>query len=89
MQQATVSVTSPLRQSTQLLFVAGALVIALLTSDDLGTGSRYALTALMAIAMGIQNTAARQLAVPDLTVTVLTMTVTGIAADAALACGSG
>jgi uncharacterized membrane protein YoaK (UPF0700 family) len=75
--------------TTQLLFVAGALVVAVLASDDLGTGSRYALIVLMAIAMGIQNTAARQLAVPDLTTTVLTMTVTGIAADATLAGGSG
>ena len=55
---------------TQLLFVAGALVVAVLASRDLGTGSRYALIVLMAIAMGIQNTAARQLAVPDLTTTV-------------------
>jgi uncharacterized membrane protein YoaK (UPF0700 family) len=31
--------------------------------------------------MGLQNTVARQLAVPDLTTTVLTMTLTGIAAD--------
>ena len=31
--------------------------------------------------MGIQNAAARRLAVPDLTTTVLTMTLTGIAAD--------
>ena len=75
--------------TTQLLFVAGALVVALLASRDLGTGSRYALIVLMAIAMGIQNTAARQLAVPDLTTTVLTMTVTGIAADATLAGGPG
>ena len=75
--------------TTQLLFVAGALVVAVLASDDLGTGSRYALIVLMAIAMGIQNTAARQLAVPDLTTTVLTMTVTGIAADATLAGGPG
>jgi uncharacterized membrane protein YoaK (UPF0700 family) len=37
--------------------------------------------ALLAIAMGLQNTAARKLAVPDLTTTVLTMTLTGIAAD--------
>ena len=35
---------------------------------------------LLAVAMGIQNAAAR-LAVPDLTTTVLTMTLTGIAAD--------
>ena len=31
--------------------------------------------------MGIQNATARRLAVPDLTTTVLTMTLTGIAAD--------
>jgi Protein of unknown function (DUF1275) len=31
--------------------------------------------------MGIQNAVARRLAVPDLTTTVLTMTLTGIAAD--------
>ena len=37
--------------------------------------------ALLAIAMGLQNTVVRQLAVPDLTTTVLTMTLTGIAAD--------
>jgi uncharacterized membrane protein YoaK (UPF0700 family) len=44
---------------------------------------------LLAVAMGVQNTAARKLAVPDLTTTVLTMTLTGIAADAALAGGHG
>jgi uncharacterized membrane protein YoaK (UPF0700 family) len=38
--------------------------------------------ALLAVAMGLQNTMARRLAVPDLTTTVLTMTLTGIAADA-------
>jgi uncharacterized membrane protein YoaK (UPF0700 family) len=40
-----------------------------------------AVSALCAAAMGIQNTTARRLAVPDLTTTVLTMTLTGIAAD--------
>jgi uncharacterized membrane protein YoaK (UPF0700 family) len=39
------------------------------------------LALLLAIAMGIQNSAARMLAVPDLTTTVLTMTLTGIGAD--------
>jgi uncharacterized membrane protein YoaK (UPF0700 family) len=37
--------------------------------------------------MGIENAAARKLAVPDLTTTVLTMTLTGLAADSALAGG--
>jgi len=39
--------------------------------------------------MGIQNAAVRKLAVPDLTTTVLTLTLTGIAADSALGGGSG
>ncbi len=46
-----------------------------------GAGVTYALALLLAIAMGIQNSAARKLAVPDLTTTVLTMTLTGIGAD--------
>jgi uncharacterized membrane protein YoaK (UPF0700 family) len=37
--------------------------------------------AVIAIAMGVQNAVARRLAVPDLTTTVLTMTLTGLAAD--------
>jgi uncharacterized membrane protein YoaK (UPF0700 family) len=40
-----------------------------------------ALAALLAVALGIQNAVARKLAVPDLTTTVLTMTLTGLGAD--------
>ena len=39
--------------------------------------------------MGVRNATARRLAVPDLTTTVLTMTITGLAADSALAGGTG
>ena len=39
--------------------------------------------------MGVQNATARKLAVPDLTTTVLTMTLTGVAADSAPAGGPG
>jgi uncharacterized membrane protein YoaK (UPF0700 family) len=46
-----------------------------------GTAVSDALALLLAVAMGIQNAAARKLAVPDLTTTVLTMTLTGIGAD--------
>jgi uncharacterized membrane protein YoaK (UPF0700 family) len=42
---------------------------------------RNVTAALLAIGMGIQNAVARRLAVPDLTTTVLTMTLTGLAAD--------
>ena len=47
----------------------------------------YALILLTALAMGLRNATVRRLAVPDLTTTVLTMTLTGLAADAALAGG--
>jgi len=40
-----------------------------------------ALAAVLATATGIQNAVARKLAVPDMTTTVLTMTLTGLAAD--------
>jgi uncharacterized membrane protein YoaK (UPF0700 family) len=46
-----------------------------------GTAVTDALALVLAIAMGVQNSAARKLAVPDLTTTVLTMTLTGIGAD--------
>jgi uncharacterized membrane protein YoaK (UPF0700 family) len=39
--------------------------------------------------MGIQNATARKLTVPDPTTTVLTLTITGTAADSALAGGNG
>jgi uncharacterized membrane protein YoaK (UPF0700 family) len=38
--------------------------------------------------MGLQNATARRLAVPDLTTTVLTLTLTGFAADSALVGGT-
>jgi uncharacterized membrane protein YoaK (UPF0700 family) len=52
-------------------------------------GYRYTLIAVLAIAMGIQNATARKLAVPDLSTTVLTMTLTGVAADSHAAGGQG
>ena len=48
-----------------------------------GTFVTYVLALVLAMAMGIQNSAARRLAVPDLTTTVLTMTLTGLGADPA------
>ena len=65
----------------EFVIVAVALVITLISDDDKGRIAKVAVAALCAVAMGIQNTAARRIAVPDLTTTVLTMTLTGIAAD--------
>jgi uncharacterized membrane protein YoaK (UPF0700 family) len=80
-----------LRAATAVQFVlcAAAIVVAALAGHDLGTGSRYALIALLALAMGVQNATARRLAVADLTTTVLTLTLTGIAADSWLGGATG
>ena len=75
--------------SVELLLVVAALIVAALSTQHIGTASRYVVIVLLAIAMGVQNAAARKLAVPDLTTTVLTMTLTGLAADSGLAGGSG
>lgn len=48
----------------------------------------YALIVLTALAMGLRNANVRKLAVPDLTTTVLTLTITGLAADSSLAGGT-
>jgi uncharacterized membrane protein YoaK (UPF0700 family) len=45
--------------------------------------------ALLALAMGTRNATVRRLGVPDLTTTVLTMTLTGLAAESPLAGGTG
>jgi uncharacterized membrane protein YoaK (UPF0700 family) len=66
-----------------------ATVVAGFAGLHLGAGSRYALIALLALAMGVQNATARRLAVADLTTTVLTLTLTGIAADSWLGGASG
>jgi len=47
-----------------------------------------ALIALTALAMGTRNAAVRKLSIPDLTTTVLTLTITGIGADSSLANGN-
>src|SRR5260221_33580 len=48
----------------------------------------FALIALTALAMGTRNAAVRKLAIPDLTTTVLTLTITGIAPDYSIANGT-
>lgn len=69
----------------ETLVAVSAYVVALLD----GTDYRYLLIVLLGVAMGTQNATARALAVPDLTTTVLTLTLTGIAADSTLVGGSG
>jgi len=73
--------------SAQVLLTLLALVLAIVLGEPLGTAARYALTVPLALAMGLQNAAAQRLAVPELTTTVLTKTLTGIASEASLAGG--
>ncbi len=69
--------------------VALAAIVAEIAGQPVSHSARYALIVPLAVAMGAQNAAARRLAVPDLTTTVLTLTLTGVVADSRLAGGSG
>ena len=71
----------------QIALVGAALAVSMAGFDPEGALAQYSLIALLALAMGVQNAAARRLAVPDLTTTVLTLTLTGLAADSRLAGG--
>jgi uncharacterized membrane protein YoaK (UPF0700 family) len=75
--------------TVELVLCSIAVAAAAVGGQHLGTGSRYTLIALLALAMGVQNATARRLAVADLTTTVLTLTLTGIAADSRFGGGSG
>jgi uncharacterized membrane protein YoaK (UPF0700 family) len=76
---ATLAIEAPL---------VGLSLIAALGAIAPPTVEKYLLITALAIGMGMQNATARRLAVPDLTTTVLTLTLTGIAAESALAGGS-
>jgi uncharacterized membrane protein YoaK (UPF0700 family) len=62
-----------------LLAVAAAIVVS--SAAPLAAPARDATVVAAAVALGLQNASVRKLAVPDLTTTVLTMTLTGIAAE--------
>ena len=75
--------------ATAVPFVLLSVLLAAMVGQPVSHGARYALAVPLAIAMGIQNATARRLAVPDLTTTVLTLTLTGIAADSRVVGGTG
>jgi uncharacterized membrane protein YoaK (UPF0700 family) len=67
-------------------------VVAVLTGTGVlpfAGGGRFVTIALLAAALGLQNSTVRHLGAPDLTTTVLTLTLTGLSADSALAGGPG
>ncbi|WP_371531088.1 DUF1275 domain-containing protein [Streptomyces sp. NBC_01283] len=73
-------VARPLRLFALLVGAHAALVAAALLLD-LAVDARHVLIVLLALGMGLQNAVVGKLAVPDLTTTVLTRTLTGLASD--------
>jgi uncharacterized membrane protein YoaK (UPF0700 family) len=71
-----------------VLILVAAIVAAAIDVEP-GTFDAGVVIALLALAMGVRNATVRKLGVPDLTTTVLTMTLTGLAADSRVAGGSG
>ncbi|MFJ6793282.1 YoaK family protein [Streptomyces sp. NPDC091268] len=61
--------------AAQAILVAGALALAA------GGAGRLAVVVLLALGMGLQNAVVHRVGVPDLTTTVLTRTLTALAAD--------
>jgi uncharacterized membrane protein YoaK (UPF0700 family) len=71
------------------LFFAAALAAIDYDMRNLSPASHlYAMLLTTALAMGLRNATVRQLGVADLTTTVLTLTLTGLAADSSFARGS-
>ncbi|MHA6769036.1 YoaK family protein [Sphingobium ummariense] len=70
-----------------LLWGAAAIALRFDIAQQAPHWGLYAIIATTAVAMGFRNATIRQLKVPDLTTTVLTLTITGIAADSMMAGG--
>jgi uncharacterized membrane protein YoaK (UPF0700 family) len=73
--------------AAEAVLVGASAAVAFAWPDT--TGTRYALIALTAFAMGLRNATVRKLGVADLTTTVLTMTLTGLASESRLGDGTG
>ena len=70
-----------------LLFTAAIAAIEFDIGSATPPSRLYTVIILTALAMGLRNATVRRLAVPDLTTTVLTRTLTGVAADSSVAGG--
>jgi uncharacterized membrane protein YoaK (UPF0700 family) len=73
--------------AVQTVLVAVTVAAAAVTDGRVTTGVQYTLIVFLGLGMGLQNAVARRLGVPDLTTTVLTLTLTGLAADSTPAGG--
>jgi uncharacterized membrane protein YoaK (UPF0700 family) len=73
----------------EVVLVGAATVLAAAIDIRPNAVSGDTVIALLAFAMGVRNATVRKIAVPDLTTTVLTMTLTGLAADSPVFGGTG
>ena len=71
-----------------LLWIAAGVATGFDGVTQAPDSSVYIIIALTGLAMGFRNATIRQLKVPDLTTTVLTLTITGLAADSSAAGGA-
>ena len=85
----------PLHRWTGAAFALEAVLLFAAAAAAVGGGSeltsaapRAAVIVLTGLAMGVRNATVRKLAVPDLTTTVLTLTITGLGAESRLAGGT-
>lgn len=85
-EQQRAQVTIALAIEASVLAAAG--ILAGVTRVRAGTVGGDCVIALLALGMGVRNATVRKLAVPDVTTTVLTMTLTGLAAESTFAGGS-
>jgi len=86
-------VSTPSWITTALSLESALLLVATLAAinfrDSSGSSFQlYSIIVLTACAMGIRNATVRRMAIPDLTTTVLTLTITGLAADSRFAGGT-
>lgn len=72
----------------EAVLVGAAALVAFLAGTVASGWPRYSVIAILALAMGMRNAAVRRLAIKDMTTTVLTQTLTGLATDSSLAGGS-
>ena len=80
-------ITTALSLESALLLVATLAAINFRDSSGSSFQS-FSIIVLTAFAMGIRNATVRKMAIPDLTTTVLTLTITGLAADSRFAGGT-
>src|SRR5207253_7898013 len=73
---------------SSLLFAAALTAVGYDGAQLVPVARLYSLIGLTAVAMGLRNATVRRLAVPDLTTTVLTLTLAGLGADSSFAGGA-